>query len=216
MKSNIKNNIIIVLIVLLVIATFAAIGFCVATFEAKRNLKIQKDNNLSLMEKAREDSSGHAYQLRITQSQLREYYGSYIDSLNNTHQAEKIKLNRILSVTQINLQRAYDQIKILTSDTSIYLPGKLDTLFLTKKGKFVNSCLNFDILYPEGQDYFLVNGKLDIGIDLLGYEGKRRNQVKIGRLKLFRYGGRLTEYQAFSTCDSTKISIRDIKILDKE
>lgn len=197
--------------VLVIVLLFAACGGLLAWgIGWRKNAKLQEGNYSALFIAHQKQGDGFALAQQLTKQQFDARVGGLLDSLKNLTK-ENIKLRHVNSLTMIELRKERENIKSLTRDSLI--PG--DTIRLGRLAMVMDSCLKVDVFIPDTGDVVYFSTKLRMKANLIMYEGKRRRQVKLLGLNLFRVGSRHTSAQLVTNCDSAKVDVQHIERIKK-
>jgi len=208
-----KNIIRLIAGVVLLILILFTVGFGAAYLNQKQR-RIVAENNYSAIELEMTNlKDGHARTIVLTRDQFNDRYRTMVDSLNRIHGNEKIKLNRIIRITQIALDKEVNNIKVATRDSTKIIDGKV--VYVGKIGVLNDTCLKFTTFHAEGADSMILSYRLALEMDAIFHKGKRRNQVKLfNRWNLIRTGPRVPSLNVFTNCGNVEISVRDVKAED--
>lgn len=169
-----------------------------------------RDNNDIAAEERKHLEDGFAKTRKLTEEEFEQEYAAVIDSLDKLTD-EKIKVARVLALTEFRLKHVRRDSKIMWNDSLIH-----DTIPVGRKLLFSDSCMKFKVYEsnnPDSAQYAVVSGEVDIKADIVFYEGKRRKQVSIFGLNLFRYGKRESDAQMFTNCG--KVHLRNLEVQRK-
>jgi len=184
---------------------------CVDSCNEWRELAhISNQNYESEVNNSKRLGDGFTKTLRITEEQFAEREAGYIDSLSKLSK-DKIRLQRVIDFFKIELEKEKKNIKIQWRDS--ILPG--DSIRVGRLIKSLESCLSVSLYSPDNDSFAYLSYKYSLDAALIVYQGKRTKDFNIGKLKLWRYGPRSLNAEMFTNCDSAKININHIKIIDK-
>lgn len=176
-----------------------------ARAEANRNLQ-----NYNAVEAARkQERNGYAITQHLTRQQFEEKYSSLLDSLNRERK-DKIKLSRMLGISQIHIQKLKDSIRVDWHDS--ITPGK--NIVAGRALRFDDACARFSVFYPTDSSYALISSEIDIRANVLLFRGERIKRARIFGINLWRYGPRQPSAQVITNCgDSTFISVESVEVV---
>jgi len=169
-----------------------------------------RDNNSILSEERKHLEDGFAKTRKLTEEEFEQEYGAVIDSLDKLTD-DKLKIARVLALTEFRLKHVRRDSKILWADSLIH-----DTIPVGRKLLFADSCMKFKVYEsnnPDSAAFAVVSGEVDIKADIVFYEGKRSKQVSIFGLNIFRYGKRESDAQMFTNCG--KVHLRNLEVQRK-
>lgn len=205
-----KGTIKLLHILLVLILLMFALGYLASSRHWKSESRRHEDNYNILSKDASNAIDGISNTLKLTREQFESEKGGYIDSINKLND-ERIKLKRVLHFTQFELKKYRENVPVNATDSFLYYLR--DTIFLGRIAKMQDSCLSVKVFIPDTGNVVYFTPSLTLKGSLIIYEGKRRKQLHIGKLNLFRVGGRLTTAKMNTNCDSAEISIQDIEII---
>jgi hypothetical protein len=199
----------IITIILLLVIFFTIGAFLSIWGKGWKTKAIRSETNLASaltdLTKARTEIS---ITKTLTEQQVRDFYGPKLDKL----QEENIKLKRLIRFTEFELERERKNIKEFWRDSLIYLPGEIR--IAGKKIVVQDSCLKITLFSPLGNDSIVfISTKQSIKGTLAVYLGKRQQEFKLFKRRMFRYGEREKTAKMIINCDSSKVQIEDIEIL---
>lgn len=208
-----KNTLRLIVGLVFLIMLLFAVGFGAAYLNQKQR-RIVAENNYSAIELEMTNlKDGHARTIVLNRDQFNDKYRAMVDSLNRIHGNEKIRLNRIIRITQIALEKSVNNVKVLTRDSIRVIDGKL--VYVGKIGSLNDTCIKFTTFHLEGADSMILSYRLSLAMDAIFHKGKRRNQVKLfNRWNLIRTGQRVPSLNVFTNCGNVEISVRDVKTED--
>lgn len=210
--ATIKENARWIISIILLIIIFFIIGAFLSIWGRGWKAKaIRSETNLASaltdLTKARTEIS---ITKTLTEQQLRDFYGPQLDKL----QEENIKLKKLIRFTEFELERERNNIKEFWKDSLIYLPGEIR--IAGKKIVTQDSCLKITLFSPLGNDSVVfISTKQSIKGILAVYLGKRQQEFKLFKRRIFRYGEREKTAKMIINCDSSKVEIEDIEILKR-
>jgi len=210
--ATIKENARWIISIILLIIIFFIIGAFLSIWGRGWKAKaIRSETNLASaltdLTKARTEIS---ITKTLTEQQLRDFYGPQLDKL----QEENIKLKKLIRFTEFELERERKNIKEFWKDSLIYLPGEIR--IAGKKIVTQDSCLKITLFSPLGNDSVVfISTKQSIKGILAVYLGKRQQEFKLFKRRIFRYGEREKTAKMIINCDSSKVEIEDIEILKR-
>jgi hypothetical protein len=207
-----KENARWIIAIILLMAIFFTIGSFLSIWGKGWKAKaIRSETNLNSaltdLTKARTEIS---ITKTLTEQQLKDFYSPQLQQLEE----ENIKLKRLLRFTQFELKTERNNIKEFWKDSLIYLPGEIR--IAGKKIVSQDSCLKITLFSPQGNDSVVfISTKQSIKGTLAVYLGKRQQEFKLFKRRMFRYGEREKTAKMIINCDSSKVEIEDIEILKK-
>lgn len=210
--QTLKENARWIIAIILLMIIFFTIGAFLSTWgRGWRAKAIRSETNLTSaltdLTKARTEIS---ITKTLTEQQLRDFYGPQIKQLEE----ENIKLKRLIRFTEFELKTERNNIKEYWQDSLIYLPGEIK--FAGKKIVSKDSCLKITLFSPEGNDSLVfISAAQSIKGTLAVYFGKRQQEFKLFKRRIFRYGEREKTAKMIINCDSSKVEIEDIEILKR-
>lgn len=210
--TTIKENARWIISIILLIIIFFIIGAFLSIWGRGWKAKaIRSETNLASaltdLTKARTEIS---ITKTLTEQQLKDFYGPQLDKL----QEENIKLKKLIRFTEFELERERNNIKEFWKDSLIYLPGEIR--IAGKKIVTQDSCLKITLFSPLGNDSVVfISTKQSIKGILAVYLGKRQQEFKLFKRRIFRYGEREKTAKMIINCDSSKVEIEDIEILKR-
>lgn len=193
-------------------AALVIVGIFMYLFAARldklreENVRLTENNSI-LHDQRNHLADGFARTVKLTEQEFDREYGSLVDSLDKVSK-EKIKVDRVLALTEFRLKHTRRDVRIAWMDSLVY-----DTVSVGRKLLFTDSCMKFKLYEPNNPDsvgFAIVSGEVDINADIIFYEGKRRKQVKVFGLNLFRYGKRESDAKMFSNCGT--INLRTLEV----
>jgi hypothetical protein len=185
-----------------------AIGVLISKLSHLRDeYERERDNSEILIEREKSLANGFSKTLILTEQQFANVYKKKLDSLNSLHKNEKIKLRRVISMLEIDLKYERSNVKTFWRDSFIF--G--DTTFLGRIIQFSDSCLSFDVYEPSGDSskFAFVSGRLNLTLDAIIYNGKRRKNSRLFGWRLFN--GREQSVKVFSNCGQIEVKSTEIK-----
>jgi hypothetical protein len=198
-----------VVLILLLLAICFAVGFGISKQKWKDRAILAEENVDALNLSQRQLGDGFALTQKVTRQQFEDELGAYIDSINSIN-AENIRLKQVLRLTRFELSKSISNRAVASTDT--FLIEGTDTIIVGRKGVLKDNCFSVSVFVPDTGNVFYFDQVLDIQGSIVVYR-RRKHQVSVAGLKLFRYGKFVDRAVMNTNCDSITVNIEDIEVI---